>query len=116
MNPKLKEKIRESLSAVLPITGIVLWLSIFMVPLEIGTVVMFFVGALMLIIGGVYLIWRKVINWQTPVAYIGTVAVLTFLFPKAGSSLEWMLYSIFGGGLMMGAFFKIGRASRRERV
>ena len=63
------------------------------------------VSALMLIIGGVYLIWRKVINWQTPVAYIGTVAVLTFLFPKAGSGLEWMLYSIFGGGLMLGAFF-----------
>ena len=63
------------------------------------------VSALMLIIGGVYLIWRKVINWQTPVAYIGTVAVLTFLFPKAGSSLDWMLYSIFGGGLMLGAFF-----------
>ena len=63
------------------------------------------VSALMLIIGGAYLIWRKVINWQTPVAYIGTVAVLTFLFPKAGSSLDWMLYSIFGGGLMLGAFF-----------
>lgn len=63
------------------------------------------VSALMLIIGGVYLIWRKVINWQTPVAYIGTVAVLTFLFPKAGSSMDWMLYSIFGGGLMLGAFF-----------
>ena len=63
------------------------------------------VSALLLIVGGVYLIWRKVINWQTPVAYIGTVAVLTFLFPKAGSSLEWMLYSIFGGGLMLGAFF-----------
>lgn len=63
------------------------------------------VSALLLIIGGVYLIWRKVINWQTPVAYIGTVAVLTFLFPKAGSSVEWMLYSLFGGGLMLGAFF-----------
>jgi len=63
------------------------------------------VSALMLIIGGVYLIWRKVINWQTPVAYIATVAVLTFLFPKAGSGVEWMLYSIFGGGLMLGAFF-----------
>ena len=63
------------------------------------------VSALMLIIGGAYLIWRKVINWQTPAAYIGTVAVLTFLFPKAGSSLDWMLYSIFGGGLMLGAFF-----------
>ncbi len=63
------------------------------------------VSALLLIIGGVYLIWRKVINWQTPVAYIGTVAVLTFLFPKAGSNVEWMLYSLFGGGLMLGAFF-----------
>lgn len=51
MNPKLKEKVKESLSAVLPITGIVLLLSIFLVPLEIGTVVMFFCGAMMLILG-----------------------------------------------------------------
>ena len=63
------------------------------------------VSALCLILGGAYLIWRKVINWQTPVGYIGTVAVLTFLFPKAGTNLEWMLYSLFGGGLMLGAFF-----------
>lgn len=63
------------------------------------------VSALLLILGGVYLIWRKVINWQTPVAYIATVAVLTFLFPRAGTGVEWMLYSIFGGGLMLGAFF-----------
>lgn len=63
------------------------------------------VSALALLIGGAYLIWRKVINWQTPVCYIATVAVLTFLFPKQGSGLEWMLYSIFGGGLFLGAFF-----------
>ena len=63
------------------------------------------ISAAMLILGGLYLIWRKVINWQTPVAYIATVAVLSFLFPKAGSGLEWMLYSVFGGGLMVGAFF-----------
>ena len=63
------------------------------------------ISAAMLILGGLYLIWRKVINWQTPVAYLATVAVLSFLFPKAGSSLEWMLYSVFGGGLMLGAFF-----------
>ena len=63
------------------------------------------VSALALLIGGAYLIWRKVINWQTPVSYIATVAVLTFLFPKQGSGLEWMLYSIFGGGLFLGAFF-----------
>ena len=51
MNVKLKEKIRESLSAVLPITGIVLMLSIFVIPMELGSVVMFLTGALMLIIG-----------------------------------------------------------------
>lgn len=51
MNPKLKEKIAESLSAVLPITGIVLLISIFMIPMELGTVVMFLTGAGMLIVG-----------------------------------------------------------------
>lgn len=51
MNLKLKEKIQESLAAVLPITAIVLFLSIVIVPLEISVVVMFFAGALMLIIG-----------------------------------------------------------------
>lgn len=63
------------------------------------------VSALMLLIGGVYLLWRKVISWHTPVAYIATVAVLTLLFPKAGSGADFMLYSIFGGGLFLGAFF-----------
>ena len=51
MNPKLKEKILESLSAVLPITGIVLMLSIILVPVELGTMVMFLVGAIMLVVG-----------------------------------------------------------------
>ena len=44
MNLKLKEKIRESLSAVLPITGIVLMISIFLIPMELGTIVMFLTG------------------------------------------------------------------------
>ncbi|MBQ7820965.1 MAG: DUF1538 domain-containing protein [Clostridia bacterium] len=51
MNPKLKEKTMESLSAVLPITFIVLLISIFLVPMELGSVVMFLAGALMLIFG-----------------------------------------------------------------
>ena len=63
------------------------------------------VSALCLLVGGAYLIWRKVINWQTPVAYIATVAVLTLLFPKSGSGIEFMLYSVFGGGLFLGAIF-----------
>ena len=51
MNPQLKAKIMESLSAVLPITGIVLALSILLVPLDVGTVMMFIVGAVLLIFG-----------------------------------------------------------------
>ncbi len=51
MNQKLKEKITESLSAVLPISVIVLLLSVFLVPMELGSIVMFLTGALMLIFG-----------------------------------------------------------------
>lgn len=51
MNPKLKEKTLESLSAVLPITGIMMLISIVFIPMDLGTVVMFFVGAVMLILG-----------------------------------------------------------------
>lgn len=51
MNPKLKEKTLESLSAVLPITGIVLLFSVLLVPMELGTMVMFLVGAVMLVAG-----------------------------------------------------------------
>ncbi len=51
MNQKLKEKILESVSAVLPITGIVLLLSILLVPVDLGIMVMFLVGAILLVIG-----------------------------------------------------------------
>ena len=51
MNPKLKEKTMESLSAVLPISAIVLVISLFLVPMELGSVSLFTVGAVMLIIG-----------------------------------------------------------------
>ncbi|MCH5257794.1 MAG: DUF1538 domain-containing protein, partial [Lachnospiraceae bacterium] len=51
MNEKLKEKIRESLSSVLPITMIVLILSMTLVPMEISTLVLFLTGAVLLIVG-----------------------------------------------------------------
>ncbi len=51
MNQKLKEKIMESLAAVLPITGIVLLISVLLVPVELGTMVMFLTGAILLVIG-----------------------------------------------------------------
>ncbi len=51
MNEKLKEKIRESLSGVLPITIIVLIASVLLVPMEIGTLSLFLTGAVLLIVG-----------------------------------------------------------------
>lgn len=51
VNEKLKEKIKESLASVLPITVIVLLISITLVPMEIGTIALFLTGALLLILG-----------------------------------------------------------------
>jgi electron transport complex protein RnfD len=63
-------------------------------------------SALALLLGGIYLLCRKVISWQIPVAYIATVAVLTLIAAPAGvSGVDYMIYNIFGGGLFLGAFF-----------
>ena len=62
-------------------------------------------SALALLLGGVYLVVRKVISVRIPVAYIGTVAILTLVFHKTDNALLWMLYSLFSGGLMLGAIF-----------
>lgn len=63
------------------------------------------ISSLMLLVGGLYLIFRKVISWHIPVAYIGTVAVLALVFPHGNDPVQYMLYSLCGGGLMLGAFF-----------
>ena len=63
------------------------------------------ISALALLAGGVYLVVRKVISPRIPVAYLGTVAVVTLVFSKTGDPLSWMLYSLFSGGLMLGAIF-----------
>ena len=63
------------------------------------------ISAAALLVGFAYLLWRKVISARIPVAYIGTVAVLTLLFHKTDAPLQWMLYSLFGGGVMLGAIF-----------
>ena len=63
------------------------------------------ISALALLLGGAYLVFRKVISLRIPVAYIGTVAVVTLVFSKTGDPISWMLYSLFSGGLMLGAIF-----------
>ena len=64
------------------------------------------VSALALLLGGAWLLIRKVISWHTPVAFIGTVAIITLISAPAGiDSVQYMLYNVFGGGLMLGAIF-----------
>ncbi len=58
---------------------------------------------LALLIGGVYLVVRKIISPVTPCAFIGTVAVLSLIVN--GGDLTAMLYSVMSGGLMLGAIF-----------
>ena len=62
-------------------------------------------SAVLLLIGFVYLLVRKVISAHIPVAYIATVAVLAFLFPMGNDRLVWTAAQVFGGGLMLGAIF-----------
>ena len=63
------------------------------------------ISALALLLGGAYLVVRKVISIRIPAAYLGTVAVLTLVFHKTDAPVEWMLYHLFSGGLMLGAIF-----------
>lgn len=60
-------------------------------------------SALLLILGGIYLMYRGVITYVIPATYIVTVAILTYCFSGFDSSM--ILYNLFGGGLMLGAFF-----------
>ena len=63
------------------------------------------ISALALLVGGAYLVYRKVISPRIPLAYLGSVAVLTLLFHRTDAPVDWMLYSLFSGGLMLGAIF-----------
>ena len=63
------------------------------------------VSTVALLLGGAYLVWRKVISLRIPLAYLGTVAVLTLVFAKTDDPVVWMLYSLCSGGVMLGAIF-----------
>ncbi len=64
------------------------------------------ISAAALLVGGIYLLVRKVISWRIPVAFIGTVAIITVIFPRNGySNVDWMVYNLLSGGLLLGAIF-----------
>ena len=63
--------------------------------------------AIALILGGIYLIARKVISWRIPVLYIATVLVFTYILKFCGveGAANRDFTELFYGGLMLGAFF-----------
>lgn len=63
------------------------------------------ISALALLLGGGYLLWRRVITWHIPAAYLSAVAALTLLFARGDEPLLWMFSQLFSGGLMLSAFF-----------
>ncbi len=63
------------------------------------------VSSVMLIIGGIYLLVRKTVRWQIPVSYIGTVALLSFVFPRMEYTFNFVALELFSGGLLLGAIF-----------
>ena len=64
------------------------------------------VSAFMLLLGGGYLMLRKVISPRIPLSFLGTVALVALLTPKGDAGrFSWMLAQLCSGGLMLGAFF-----------
>ena len=68
------------------------------------------VAALALLLGFVYLLWRRVITWQIPVSVLGTMAVFAFVVALASGStgaVLWQLplFHVLAGGALLGAIF-----------
>ncbi|MEG1857252.1 MAG: RnfABCDGE type electron transport complex subunit D [Pseudoflavonifractor sp.] len=64
------------------------------------------VSAALLLFGGAYLVLRRVIRLRIPLCYLGTAAVLSYGFSPPGiDPVQWMLYGLMGGGLLLGAIF-----------
>ena len=63
------------------------------------------ISTLLLLVGGIYLLWRRVITWHIPVSYLATVSLFAVIAPQAGDRLTYLGYALCTGGLMLGALF-----------
>lgn len=62
-------------------------------------------SAAALILGGLYLIVRRIVNWRIPFFYIASFAFFGTIFGRTGMFSVNLLFELLAGGLMMGAFF-----------
>lgn len=64
------------------------------------------ISVTLILLGGLYLLFRKVITWHVPVSFLATVAVIAFIFPAGDfQRVYFTAYELCSGGLMLGAFF-----------
>ena len=66
------------------------------------------VSAIALLIGGLFLIWKKIISPIIPCCFIGTVFVFALIYYAAtgnGDALQMAIFHVLAGGVMLGAFF-----------
>lgn len=65
------------------------------------------ISAVALLVGGIYLLVRKVISWHIPVAVLGTMALFAFATAIGQGDLMWQLplFHLMAGGAMLGAIF-----------
>lgn len=64
------------------------------------------VSVTLLLLGGLYLLFKKVITWHIPVSFLLTVAAIAFLFPAGDfQRVYFAVNELCAGGLMLGAFF-----------
>lgn len=62
-------------------------------------------SAILLLLGGIYLLIRKVIKPTIPASFLGTVALLAFVFPRGNANFVWAAYNLCSGSVMLGAIF-----------
>lgn len=62
-------------------------------------------SAVLIILGGLYLMYKGIINYVIPTFYICTVAILMFIL--GGFNFTFVIYELLSGGLMLGAFFML---------
>jgi len=66
----------------------------------------------LLLLGAAFLLWRRIVRWQVPVAYIATFAVLAWVFGGFAEGQRWFsggpVFHVLSGSLILGAFFMAG--------
>jgi electron transport complex protein RnfD len=62
-------------------------------------------SALLLAIGGIYIIIKKIADWRIPLSMLGVVTITSFLFYLTDNNNGSVLFHLFSGGLMLGVLF-----------